>query len=70
MKQIFVGALVAALLSGGVFLCTGCEREGPAERAGKEIDRAVKDAQDALDPAGPMEKAGKKIDRAVEDVTK
>jgi hypothetical protein len=27
----------------------GCEDDGPAERAGEEIDEAVEDAEDALD---------------------
>jgi hypothetical protein len=48
----------------------GCEREGPAQRAGKGIDQAVEAAKDKLDPAGPAEKAGKKVDRAIEDLTK
>jgi hypothetical protein len=39
------GIFCAALLIG---LATGCERDGPAERAGEKLDRAVKDAGDAL----------------------
>jgi hypothetical protein len=70
MKRITVGMLVAILVSGGAVYWTGCEREGPAERAGEEIDRAAESAKDKLDPAGPGEKAGEKIDRAVEDATK
>ncbi|MEX2480319.1 MAG: hypothetical protein WD928_05595 [Gammaproteobacteria bacterium] len=33
-------------------LNTGCEREGPAERAGKEVDRAASDVGQALEEAG------------------
>lgn len=62
--------LLATLSSGTEALFTGCDRQGPAERAGEKIDRAVEDAKDKLDPAGPAEKAGKKIDRALEDVKK
>jgi hypothetical protein len=51
-------------------LTAGCERKGPAERAGEKIDRAVDDVKDAIDPPGPAEKAGKAIDRAVDDVKK
>ena len=29
-------------------LVAACEREGPAERAGESIDRAVEDARDAV----------------------
>ena len=30
----------------------GCEEKGPAERAGEKIDKAVKDAGDAMEEAG------------------
>jgi hypothetical protein len=39
-----IGILCAFLLFG----LAACEREGPAERAGESIDRAVKDARDAV----------------------
>ena len=42
----FVSLVVAALL------LVACEREGPAERAGKDIDRAAKDAGKAVERAG------------------
>jgi hypothetical protein len=50
----------------GLFVVTlgGCEREGPAERTGKEIDKAVEDLTKAK---GPAERAGEKIDKAVEE---
>jgi hypothetical protein len=63
-----------ALLAGIILLCggvgTGCERQGPAERAGKDIDRTGEDLKDAAQPPRPAERAGKKVDRAVEDVTR
>ena len=36
--------LLPALLLGVALVMTGCESEGPAEKAGKEIDEAYKDA--------------------------
>ena len=31
-----------------VTLVAACDREGPAERAGESVDRAVEDARDAI----------------------
>ena len=55
---VFVmGALVAGLL--------GCQKtEGPAERSGKQIDKAVEKAGEQL------EKAGDKVEDAVKDTNK
>jgi hypothetical protein len=39
-----LGILCAALLFG----LAACEREGPAEKAGRSVDRAAKDVGDAL----------------------
>ena len=55
---IGVGLLMAALLA-------GCE-EGPAQKTGKKIDRAL----DRLSGKGPVEKAGEKVDKAVEELKK
>ncbi len=54
MAALGIGALMVGL--------AGCEDKqvGPAERAGKEIDKAVEKA------GQHMEKAGKEIDKAVE----
>jgi hypothetical protein len=44
----------------------GCKPEGPAERAGKQLDEAV----DGLKKSeGPAERAGEKIDKAVDDTS-
>lgn len=43
--------LVCVFLVSAIAGLSGCKKEGPAERAGKEIDRSV-------------EKAGKEIDKA------
>ena len=50
MMMVLLGAAV-----------TGCEsKEGPAERAGKQIDQATEQAGDTIDQA--VEKAGEKIE--------
>ncbi len=59
-------ALVLALGLGGASI-TACHREGPAERAGKKIDRQMDRVDDAINPKGPAEKAGRSVDRAVDD---
>lgn len=53
------------LMVGVISLGTGCETKGPAEQAGEKIDRGVKNAKDAVDPAGPVEKAGRGVDNAL-----
>lgn len=41
--------------------------DGPAERAGERVDRAVEGARDAIDPPrGPAERLGREIDRATD----
>lgn len=63
------------LLIGLIFLgaFTGCQDEGPAERAGKEIDEAVEKTQEQMEEAGDkieesVDKAGEKIEEAGEDM--
>jgi hypothetical protein len=50
-----------------LLLLVGCSDPGPAEQLGEEIDEAVQEAQDAIDPPGPAERAGRAVDDAVED---
>ncbi len=47
MKKMHV--LAVALLLG--LALTACEKDGPAERAGEEIDKAAKDVGRAVDNA-------------------
>ncbi|RAI58463.1 hypothetical protein [Roseicella frigidaeris] len=43
-----------------------CQREGPAERAGRNLDKAGQSVRDAVDPPkGPVERLGRSVDRAV-----
>ncbi len=54
-------ALVSALAA-----TAACTREGPAERAGRGLDRTGERVRDTLDPPrGPVERFGRSVDRAV-----
>jgi hypothetical protein len=44
----------------------GCQPEGPAERAGKSVDKAAEGVKDAISPPGPLEKAGREVDKAID----
>jgi hypothetical protein len=44
----------------------GCQPEGPAEKAGKNLDNVGKDLKNDLDPRGPAEKVGDKVDKALD----
>ena len=55
----------------GLVLLVGCEQQGPAQKAGEKIDKAVDGAGKELQKAG--EKVGDKLDEAakkVKDATK
>lgn len=52
-----------------LFLLAACSEPGPAEQAGEQIDDAVENVRESLDPAGPAERAGREVDDAVENVT-
>jgi hypothetical protein len=59
-------SLLAAVLLGVVVPFAGCEAEkGPAEKAGRAIDKGVQDAKDAVTNPGPGEKAGRALDKAL-----
>ena len=57
----FMAAFVMGALIAGLFCC---QKEGPAERAGKQIDKTVEKAGQQI------EKAGKKIEEAAKDANK
>ncbi len=53
MKRKRIGRALAALwLLGAVMTVSACEQEGPAEKAGKEIDHAAEKAGDKIEDAG------------------
>ena len=43
----------------------GCESKGPAEKAGKSVDKGIQNAKDAVNPPGPAEQAGRNLDKAI-----
>jgi hypothetical protein len=54
-------AVLAALAA-----TSACTQEGPAERAGRSLDRAGERVRDTVDPPrGPSERLGRAVDRAV-----
>jgi F0F1-type ATP synthase membrane subunit b/b' len=63
--------LLACAAALALFLAA-CEKEGPAERAGKAIDQSAEQVgdkiEDATDKAGDaLERAGEKVEEKVED---
>jgi hypothetical protein len=52
MATAATGTLAAGGLTIGAAALTGCEEQGPAERAGETIDEAAEDVGDALEEAG------------------
>jgi hypothetical protein len=64
--------MVTAILLG--FSLTACEKkagEGPAERAGKEVDKAMEKAGQAMDKAADaVKEAAKDATKKVEEVAK
>jgi len=64
MPSSFRVALCVLTLSLPLF---ACKEEGPAERAGHNIDKAGENLRDAVDPpTGPVERAGRAVDRATD----
>jgi predicted small secreted protein len=61
IKRSLVAVLVLGALVAGL---SGCKKEGPAERAGKEIDKAAEKAGQQI------EKAGEKIQDAAKELKK
>jgi hypothetical protein len=60
-RNVSVGLVVVILIAG----LSACQKkEGPAERAGKEVDKAVQSAGEQV------EKAGQKIQDAAKDAKK
>jgi hypothetical protein len=64
--EIMMRPMLLALLPAMLIGLAACEREGPAERAGRNVDRAGQNLRDAVDPpSGPAERLGRSVDRAV-----
>ena len=60
LKAVLAVAVAGSLLA----LCAACHREGPAEKAGKDLDKAMEKTGDTMKRAG--ESVGEKIDEAGE----
>jgi len=58
-------AFLSALLFGAFVSFAGCESEGPAEKAGKSVDKGIQNVKDAVNPPGPAEQAGRNLDKAI-----
>lgn len=70
MNTTHTFSVLGAVLALGLLLA-GCQPEGPAEKAGKEIDQTMEQIKEVLpgvQPEGPMERAGKHLDEATEQV--
>ena len=66
MKRVLSVLVMCAMAMMLVF--SGCEKEGPAEKAGGKIDEAVEKAGDKLEQAGDkMEQAAEKAGDKLED---
>lgn len=50
LKRTMMGAVTSAAIA--MLALSGCEREGPMERAGERVDRGVEKAGDSLERAG------------------
>lgn len=61
IRRIAIAVAASSILVLGV---TACEREGPGERAGKEVDKAVVSA------GKKIEAAGEKIQEVAKDAKK
>jgi hypothetical protein len=65
-------AVLAVLTS--LLILNGCDKQGPAERAGEQMDRSVQDAKEESNTrfdepttqSGPAQEAGKALDDARE----
>jgi hypothetical protein len=49
IRRSVIAVLVLGIVMAGV---SGCKKEGPMERSGKEIDRAAEKAGDKIEQAG------------------
>ena len=63
ISRSVVAALVLGILAAGV---SGCKKEGPMERTGKEIDKAAEKSGQQIDKA--VKKAGENIEKAGEKI--
>ena len=51
MKSLFTKTLILCVSSVLTFAFFGCEKEGPAEKAGKQFDQAIESAKEKVEEA-------------------
>ncbi len=61
-------ALFAAIIMAAAVGCSKSKEEGPAEKAGKQLDQAVEKAQSYT--SEKLKEVGKAVERAGEDLEK
>ena len=63
MRKNVVVTLGITIIIGSLFLATGCERQGPAEEAGKKVDQTVEKMTGMEKTPETAEKTTKELDR-------
>ncbi|MFH1103091.1 MAG: hypothetical protein V1714_04920 [Pseudomonadota bacterium] len=64
MKKFIQNVITALMMIVLMVGLSGCTKEGPAEKAGKKIDKTIEKAGEQI------EKAGEKVQDAVKDAKK
>lgn len=64
MKKKYLATFVYITTLALTLLVVGCDSQGPAEKAGEKVDKAVESTKDAAGEAA--DKVGKNIDEAAE----
>jgi len=66
MTPTLKSLLPALTLVAALGATAACTREGPAERAGRGLDRTGERVRDTIDPPrGPVERMGRSVDRTI-----
>lgn len=61
-------SLLVPVFAALALLAAGCEKEGPAERAGEQLDEAMDEVKEAADDAGDhLQEAGEEVKEAAEE---
>lgn len=77
MKKNHIATLLFITTLALTLLTFGCDSQGPAEKSGEKIDKAVESTKDAASETadkitgkGPAEKVGESIDETAEKMKK
>jgi outer membrane lipoprotein-sorting protein len=60
IPTLAIAAIIPCLL-----FVSSCRQKGPAEKAGEQMDEAIEEVKDVVNPKGPVEKVGEKVDEAL-----